>query len=169
MKAMPELVHPENHYEVLALPSPHSACKPIAYQDIKLAYRRALLLHHPDKSTPSKPLTAKPSVDQITLAYKTLLNPTSRCEHDRLLTLKPPSTGVIFQTSHPGLETVDLDELLYDKVEGVWYRGCRCGKERAYVLTEVGLEANAEGGELVTGCQGCSLWLRVMFAVAADG
>ncbi|KAL2040105.1 hypothetical protein N7G274_007008 [Stereocaulon virgatum] len=143
--------------------------EPGSLQDIKLAYRRALLLHHPDKSTPSqKPECSNPTIDQITIAYKTLTDPVARSEYDRLLSLKS-TTGLSAQVSHPGLETVDLDELLYDDARETWYRSCRCGKERAYTITEEELEINTEYGELVTGCQGCSLWLRVTFAVAEDG
>lgn len=72
------------------------------------------------------------------------------------------------QPSHPGLETVDLDDMGYDEKEQMWYRGCRCGKDGAYVITEEELELNAEYGETITPCQGCSLWLRVTFAVADD-
>lgn len=160
----------QDHYEILALPSVQSSRKQLAEQDVKLAYRRALLLHHPDKSAPetTNPPTTKPTIDQITTAYKTLIDPTARSEYDRLLALQSPSTGLSSQASHPGLETVDLDDLLYDEAQGIWYRGCRCRKERAYVVTEEELENNAECGELVAGCQGCSLWLRVTFAVAED-
>jgi len=166
-KTMPGRTTEQDHYDVLALTPPHSTHENVTDQDVKLAYRCALLLHHPDKSKPSQ--ASRPTVDQITLAYKTLLNPTTRAEHDRLQALKFTSTAFFSQASHPGLETVDLDELLYDEGEGVWYRGCRCGKERAYVVTEEELEANVGHGELATGCQGCSLWLKVTFAVAEDG
>ena len=167
--AMPAETENQDHYKVLALPSAQLSRKQLTEQDIKLAYRRALLLHHPDKSTPAqKPGNSNPTIDQITMAYKTLTDPAARSEYDRLLSLKS-STGIPSQASHSGLETVDLDELLYDYVQETWYRSCRCGKERAYVITERDLENNTEYGELVAGCQGCSLWLRVTFAVAEDG
>ena len=166
---MPVKIEEQSHYEVLSLPASQSLRNQLNEQDIKLAYRRALLLHHPDKSTP--PLTApststKPTIDQITLAYKTLISPTLRTDYDRTQALKAPTTT---QTSHLGLETIDLDDLLHDDQQNLWYRGCRCGKERAYTVTEEELEMNSEEGEIVTGCQGCSLWLRVTFAVAEDG
>ena len=171
---MPTKTDEQDHYEILALTSPRPTTKHTSESDIKLAYRRALLLHHPDKSasTPiqtSKSNLCKPTIDQITIAYKTLIDPTARAEYDRLLALKSPSREISSHGSHPGLDTIDLDDLLYDEAEGTWYRGCRCGKERAHVITEAELEENTEYGELITGCQGCSLWLRVTFAVADDG
>ena len=171
---MPESTYTQNHYEVLALPSKPSTSKDLTEQAIRLAYRRALLLHHPDKSRPSltSPPTSKYTIDAITLAYKTLINPRTRSDYNRsLLTSSSSSTTKASpQPSHPGLETVDLDDMGYDEKEQMWYRGCRCGKDGgAYVITEEELELNAEYGETLTPCQGCSLWLRVTFAVAEDG
>ena len=57
----------------------------------------------------------------------------------------------------------------YDAKEEIWYRGChRCGKGGMYVITEEELELNAEYGETITQCHGCSLWLRVNFAVVDE-
>ncbi|KAL8303965.1 hypothetical protein RB597_004681 [Gaeumannomyces tritici] len=67
-----------------------------------------------------------------------------------------------FQT---GIETLDLDDLGFDEVRGVWFRGCRCGNERGFELAEDDLEPAADAGELVVGCRDCSLWLKVHFAV----
>ena len=71
--------------------------------------------------------------------------------------------------SLPGLETVDLDDLTFDEAQAVWYRACRCGHERGFVITEGELDADAEIGEVVTGCRGCSLWLNVTFVATEDG
>ena len=166
---MPVRIEEQGHYEILSLPASQSLRNQLKEQDIKLAYRRALLLHHPDKSTPpptAPSTTTKPTIDQITLAYKTLISPALRTNYDRTQALKAPRAT---QTSHPGLETIDLDDLLHDDQQNLWYRSCRCGKERAYTITEEELDMHTEEGEIVTGCQGCSLWLRVTFAVAEDG
>ena len=172
--AMPQSTLPQNHYQVLSLPTNPSETKDLTTQDIRLAYRRALLLHHPDKIRPiaqssssSSALTPPTtSIDAITLAYKTLINPTSRSEYDRsLLLLTTTVTNKTSLSSHPGLETVDLDAMAYDEKEEMWYRGCRCGRGGMYVVTEEELELNAEYGETITPCQGCSLWLRVTYAV----
>lgn len=167
---MPERTSPQNHYEILGLPSSIPARKDLTNNDIRHAYRRALLLHHPDKSRHSltSPPASQHTIDAITLAYKTLINPSTRSEYDLSLLTPPPATKAPFQAFHPGLETVDLGDMGYDEKEEMWYRGCRCGKDGVFVITEEELELNAEYGETITPCQGCSLWLRVTFAVAED-
>lgn len=79
-----------------------------------------------------------------------------------------------------GLELVDLSD--FDEVEptttstskeeereeGVeWTRACRCGDEKGFRIVEDELEdAQVRGdNEVLVGCQGCSLWLRVGFEV----
>mgnify|MGYP001377384595 CR=1 FL=1 len=149
---------------------------------IKRAYRRALLAHHPDKS---KQLTVSPStrpnsgttvaytIDQITAAYTTLSTPSLRAAYDRsLLTAHKGEAashsqhqGADFQT---GIETVDLDDLDYSEAEARWYRSCRCGNPKGYAFTEADLEESADLGELLVGCEDCSLWIRVQFSVIED-
>jgi diphthamide biosynthesis protein 4 len=48
-----------------------------------------------------------------------------------------------------------------------WTRSCRCGMEKGYVILEEELEdAEQRGeGEVLVGCEGCSLWVRVGFGV----
>ncbi|KAL2351757.1 Diphthamide biosynthesis protein 4 [Cryomyces antarcticus] len=165
-----------NHYVVLGLPHPTQVAS-LTVQDIKLAYRRALLIHHPDKSVASQGTrrsnvdVPKHTVDDITIAYRTLSDPSLRADYDRDLRLQflsavQPDTRE--RTFHSGLETVDLDELNFDEAKSVWTRGCRCGQEQGFVVIEEELEKEAEFGELVTGCRGCSLWLRVLFQTEAE-
>ncbi|KAK3329019.1 CSL zinc finger protein [Apodospora peruviana] len=161
-------------------------------QFIKRAYRRALLSHHPDKQQtkngahPQPPLSPASSssssavrrftVDQISQAFAILSNPSQRAEYDRQLLLVQQqnnsnpnslSGGKLFQT---GIETVDLDDLSFDDSakEVCWYRSCRCGNPRGYLIPEADLEEAADLGELMVGCADCSLWLRVHFAVVDD-
>ena len=177
------------HYEILNLPFPTSTSTTLTKQQLKTAYHRALLQHHPDKtststtsSAPSTPTTTtkytdtssdnskKHTIDAITTAYKTLSDPRQRAEYDARLRLERRNNA---QTSgpdahfHTGLEVVDLEDLHYEETETetVWYRGCRCGDERGFLVTEEDLEREVEGGEVVVGCRGCSLYLRVLFAV----
>ncbi|CAG8023268.1 unnamed protein product, partial [Penicillium nalgiovense] len=194
--------HAVNLYEILSLPFTGSSSTVLSKQQIKIAYHKALLKHHPDKagavaretglggSTNSTP-TSTPNplftrsdgnssrqlytIDQITTAYKTLSDPALRAEYDRSLRLdrlkvaEREKTGNVF---HTGLEIVDLEDLACEEAEGgdgdCWYRGCRCGDERGFLVNEEDLEREAEHGEIIIGCRGCSLWLKILFAVEAD-
>lgn len=179
------------HYEVLALP-------PSFLEDakddqirtlLKQAYHRALLQHHPDKAPKpnSSTLTHQPSsttttsskshptytIDQITTAYTTLSASKSRSEYNiyirNNLTNATSSTPSAFQT---GIETLDLDDLASDESdatgETTWFKSCRCGNERGFVFGEADLEEAGDLGELIVGCQDCSLWLRVCFAIVEE-
>ncbi|GME28397.1 uncharacterized protein LTHEOB_11993 [Neofusicoccum parvum] len=181
-------------------PSSTSATQPHAPAAIKAAYRRALLTHHPDKSPAATPARLPPAqqktaaasqndgaqttttsssytVDDITTAYKTLLDPAARAAHDRALRLRGNNRGGgdadadadAEEEWRLGLEAVDLDDLAFDEAAGgTWWRGCRCGEERGFVVDEEALERAGEVGEVLVGCVGCSLWIRVGFAVAEE-
>lgn len=136
---------------------------------LKRAYRRALLQNHPDKAGDGSKATIF-TVDQITIAFNVLSSSRDRAAYDNSLRLARPADNeghsqTNFQT---GVENVDLDDLPYDEKTSSWYRGCRCGNDRAYVFSEDDLEACGDEGELMVGCLDCSLWLRVYFAVVED-
>jgi curved DNA-binding protein CbpA len=168
-----------NYYEILQLTPSSLDSQQDPSQALKRAYRRALLIHHPDKKSPpstSHPSTKPPAassitVDQISLAYATLSSPSSRSAYDKALltqshaSLANPTTSDSFQT---GIHEVDLDDLDYDAVGEEWFRSCRCGNERGYRFRETDLEEAADFGEVMVGCQDCSLWLRVRFAVVEE-
>lgn len=158
-----------NYYQLLGLENTQYAAV-LASQEVKTAYKRALLQHHPDKqstASPAKPAksvrTASVTVDDIALAYKVLSEPPLRAEYDRWLRANDSSGDVDDRVHRTGLETVDLDDLAFDPASSLWSRSCRCGDERGFIVTEAELEKNAEDGELIVGCKGCSLWLRVLF------
>ncbi|GLB03080.1 diphthamide biosynthesis protein 4 [Aspergillus tubingensis] len=182
----------QDHYEVLNLPFTETPTA-LSKQQLKAAYHKALLKHHPDKApgaiakdvqtsststsslttsdTNSSHTTHRYTIDEITTAYKTLSDPYLRAEYDRSLRLdrarvaEREKTGTVF---HTGLEVVDLEDLACDESDAdaaLWYRGCRCGDERGFLVTEQDLEREAEHGEIVVGCRGCSLWMKVLFAV----
>lgn len=124
------------------------------------------------------------TIDQVTTAYKILADPVAKAEYDRALRLdglgkkggrlnlgtnNADEDDTIFRT---GLEAFDLDEMeieiLSDFGNGgsrIWYHSCRCGADKGFSIREEDLEREAECGEVVVGCVGCSLWARVMFSV----
>lgn len=181
-----------DHYETLDLPFPIPSLTP---QQLKLAYHKALLKHHPDKAKSSSidPTSPSPSlsnptngtnaqsqqqqtytIDQITSAYKTLSTPSLRKSYDLTLrqTRAEQKKGDAF---HTGLEPIDLEDFECEECDGadagggdIWFRGCRCGDEKGFIVTEEDLEKEIETGEVVVGCRGCSLWVKVLFAVDDD-
>lgn len=169
------------HYEILDLPAPLQNEPTLSAQMLRAAYRRALLRHHPDKS--SQPtLNPKPedgaifSIDQITHAFHTLSDPQTRAAYNASLALQHRTAadglgGKSSQGWKTGIETVDLDDLVGNEEETeeqTWYKSCRCGEERGFVVTEEDLEDALQEGEVTVGCRGCSLWLRVLFGVVDD-
>ena len=160
----------ENYYELLGLDLRlHS--ETLSPLELKAAYRRALLRSHPDKKAQqevgSKTTNSSATVDDVAVAYKTLSEPKLRAEYDRWLQSNTEAVRNVFggRPHHTGLETVDLDDLLFDSKATVWTRSCRCGDDRGFIVAETELEKNAEDGEVIVGCKGCSLWLRVLFSV----
>ncbi|CCC06409.1 hypothetical protein SMACR_00624 [Sordaria macrospora] len=176
-------------YEILSL-SPNSDLTPAV---IKQAYRRALLTHHPDKSTQHQHQHAhktslqpnsgtgtgpKPlyTIDQISHAYTTLSSPSLRTQYDASLraSRNHPSLGksgtAVDEDFQTGIDTIDLDDLdsVEDNGKDTWYRSCRCGNERGFALTEEDLEENADLGEVLVQCADCTIWLRVCYVVAED-
>ncbi|KAB8239612.1 diphthamide biosynthesis protein 4 [Aspergillus alliaceus] len=171
-----------DYYEILNLQFTSAT---LTKQQLKIAYHKALLTNHPDKAAnPDLPTSLSsdqpPShnttytIDEITTAYRTLSDPQLRTEYDRALRLdrtkaaEREKTGAVF---HTGLEVVDLEDLGCEE-EGdsaYWYRGCRCGDEKGFLVTERDLEREVEHGEIVVGCRGCSLWMKILFAVEEDG
>ncbi|KAI3401636.1 hypothetical protein diail_9300 [Diaporthe ilicicola] len=179
----PAMAEP-THYEVLAIPKSliEDSNREQILKIIKQAYHRALLRHHPDKTNAAQrtvaaaTATAAPTVDQITRAYTTLSCPAERAAYDRQLSLTrnhaaSPGNGTGGSTSfQTGIETVDLDDLDYSEAGATtrWHRACRCGNEEGFAFGEDDLEEAGDLGELIVGCQDCSLWLRVCFAVVED-
>ncbi|ROT37450.1 hypothetical protein SODALDRAFT_325052 [Sodiomyces alkalinus F11] len=187
---------PQTYYEVLDIsPALLSDQAHQPAQLVKRAYHRALLRHHPDKAKsetanrtpPSAHLTGSNSrgspeftIDQITVAYKTLSDPKSRAAYDLSLYAASASArahgpfghegrhhqgGAGVTSFQTGVENVDLDDLPFDEAQDCWYRGCRCGNDRGFVFAETDLEDAGAAGELLVGCRDCSLWMKVHFAI----
>jgi DnaJ-class molecular chaperone len=160
------------HYQILQLKQKGGR---IDHVELKMAYRQALLLHHPDKNSPTSSISKSVgqtsnqaySVDQITRAFKTLSSTVAKTEYDKSLEWDTGRLNTGPKMNCPaGVETYDLDELCYDNTADIWSRKCRCGDDRAYTLTESDLEKESEYGEIYIACQGCTLSIRVLFDTA---
>jgi len=161
------------HYDVLNLPR-HGDWSRLSKEEVKAAYRRALLIHHPDKApnstlkSPDGPRTPLYSIDDIVIAYETLLDSVKRFEYNQSLD-KDQSYGLSGANGHTGthigVEVYDLEDLEYDERKNVWSKSCRCGDEQGYIMTESDLEKESQSGEIYAGCRGCSLFIKVLFAL----
>ena len=164
-------VHP-THYERLGIANRSD----LTASDVKEAYRRTLLVQHPDKSKQRPTSSTHSSIDQISTAYRTLIDPDKRAAYDRTFGKHTGThTDVSGAVGHAGIESYDLDDLEYKvskEGNGIWSKTCRCGNRDGYMVTEQELEravnrtaATAEVQEVLVGCRGCSLVIRVVFNV----
>ena len=160
------------HYERLGIAN----CSDLTASDVKEAYRRTLLAQHPDKSKQRPTSSTHSSIDQISTAYTTLTDPDKRAAYDR--TLGKHTDAHIDNPGdvcHAGIESYDLDDLdhrVSKEGNGMWSKTCRCGNGDGYTVTEQELErginrtsATAEVQDVLVGCRGCSLVIRVIFNV----
>ncbi|EME80372.1 uncharacterized protein MYCFIDRAFT_31649 [Pseudocercospora fijiensis CIRAD86] len=158
-----------DYYELLGLTGQRQA-QHIPVDELRHAYKRTLLAQHPDKKGAAllpQGKDANTSIDEIAEAYRVLGDAKLRSEYDRRRSIRKGPGNEAEDTRHAGMETVDLSDLEVDEKSEQWIRSCRCGSEPAFVVTETELEKNIEYGELITGCKGCSLWLKVLFSVEA--
>ena len=156
------------HYEVLGLNFDQVGPCGISHDEIKTAYRLALLANHPDKHQEynlAQAMPARYSVDEVTKAYNTLIDPARRLQYNKRLQneLREKDNNAR-ESQHIGVDAIDLDDLDYHSHRKEWYRGCRCG--RSFRITEQQLERHCEDGEIDVECTGCSLLLRVTFFIA---
>ena len=188
---MPHALPTLDHYATLNLlpptlrdPQSHSAAA------IRQAYRTALLKYHPDKAATHLPTSAAeatpspappkhlstppPSIDEISEAYRILSSPAQRRTYDRQL-LSSPATkeksvagsqcAHRYAATEDGIEVIHFSSLQSDG-EGVWWHACgRCADPHGFEIVEENLvDIRAEGAEneVVLGCQGCSMWIRIV-------
>jgi diphthamide biosynthesis protein 4 len=165
------------HYSVLGLQ--RSKSSELSHEDLKSAYRRTLLIHHPDKAASTKPehelkdsangrAKSKYTVDEIVTAYEVLADPVKRAGYDRALSTAengPWTSKNVQNEHHAGVENFDLEDLTYDPDAGQWSKECRCGQKRGYIVTEPDLETESQSGEILVDCRGCSLYIKVLFAM----
>lgn len=163
--------------------------------DLRKAYKIALLAVHPDKqtSTHKGADTATKrnaySVDDVKEAYTVLSDARKRREYNEFLLRNPAllrGDGMARDSGREGnkdgdfvlgLELLDLSDFDEEEVRDghaggesgrvEWTRRCRCGNERGFRIIEEELEDAEKSGEkeVLVGCEGCSLWVRVGFEV----
>ncbi|ODV90759.1 hypothetical protein CANCADRAFT_44398 [Tortispora caseinolytica NRRL Y-17796] len=142
----------KTYYEILGFSSEDH--KTITLDEIKKAYRAALLSNHPDKSR-----NGKLSVDDIQAAYAILSNQHKRSAYDQAL--QGSNYQIYSKQEHS--EVYDLDDLEYDEKLNEWFMGCRCGNKKGFTVNESILEDNIDIGEILIQCLDCSNWIKVQF------
>ncbi|KAG9206122.1 hypothetical protein G6514_004843 [Epicoccum nigrum] len=188
------MAYTKNYYHTLGLcaPSPGSSSSSSSSfrpksAGLRRAYRNALLAAHPDKKAAGASASGPHSVDDVKEAYGVLDDAARRAEYDNWVLRNPhvlssgagagvkegESAGGGYALSQDfvlGLELLDLsdfEERAGEAGEVLWTRGCRCGDQEGFRIVEEDLE-DAEGRgekEVLVGCGGCSLWVRVGFEV----
>lgn len=158
-----------DHYTVLDLWHPESGGKAVDQNEIKSAYRRALLRNHPDKGRGRQVEQLEQpqyTIDEVTEAYNILVNPSTRLQYDETLKIKRRGKNDKNVENHEGVEAIDLDDLVYDSHRHEWRHDCRCGDDSGFRVTEDELRGESDSGEVIAECPGCSLLLRVTYATA---
>ena len=178
------MAYMKNYYHVLGLSAP-STSPPNARPksaELRRAYRIALLKAHPDKKSASSPINQSPrsyTVDDVKEAYCVLDDPASRTEFDNWVLRNPHVLHASAGARDEGVQALSADFVLgldvldlsdFEErggVEGEWIRGCRCGDGEGFRILEEDLEDAEKRGEkeVLVGCGGCSLWVRVGFEV----
>jgi diphthamide biosynthesis protein 4 len=183
----------KDYYAILSLPRP-SPASTLSTAALRRAYKLALLAAHPDTSE-AKGRGAGYTVDDVKEAFAVLCDDKKKVDYNNwflhqglggiggagAIQANQPSTDFIL-----GLELLDLSDFdVLDpefaftatqqdgEVEGgedkqmEWTRACRCGKEQGFRIAEEELEEAERRGEkeVLVGCEGCSLWVRVGFGV----
>ncbi|TEB39786.1 DnaJ-domain-containing protein, partial [Coprinellus micaceus] len=143
-----------DHYQVLSVP--HDA----SVQEIKAAYHRALLQHHPDKQNAlrgSRSSSESIEISVIKRAYETLVSPEKRGEYDVFRRRKDR----IGRAAGPRpAQVISLEEWISvgsggngdeeEEEEGPWRYPCRCSG-----FYEISVSMMERGVHLV-GCSSCS-------------
>jgi len=134
----------QNYYELLQVTRTASPA------EIKAAYHRLLLSHHPDKLDASRDSPARTDVDigRLKEAFTTLFSPESRMKYDSELVHPHLSSS----RSRPAY-IVSLED--FDDLGQVWAYECRCGGQ--YTIGEEDMEKDVH----LIACSSCSeaIWV----------
>lgn len=178
------MAYTKNYYHILGLSAPSTA-PPNAQPksaELRRAYRIALLKAHPDKRAISSAVDQAVrgyTIDDVKEAYRVLDDHKSRTEFDNWVLRNPQILHASAGGGNEGVQTLSADFILgldvldlsdfeeQSGAEGEWTRACRCGDDKGFRILEVDLEDAEQRGEkeVLVGCGGCSLWVRVGFEV----
>ncbi|KAF6754217.1 hypothetical protein DFP72DRAFT_760141, partial [Ephemerocybe angulata] len=131
-------------YEILSIPQNATAA------EVKAAYHRALLQHHPDKQSSAASNGTSP-ISLIKLAYETLLSPESRGTYDSTI-MKKRKAHTTSGGPRPA-QIISLEDWVStsrSEEEGPWRYPCRCSG-----FYEISVDMMERGVHLV-GCNSCS-------------
>ncbi len=134
-----------------------SVARTASSSEIKQAYHRALLLHHPDKRPTSRNGMPNIDVDLLKKAYSILSSSELRAKFD--------ATRAVCSGGPRPAQVVSLEEFteIEDSGEEItWVHDCRCGGR--YIIRENDMER----GQHLVGCNSCSEVVWVGFEVAED-
>ena len=157
---------------------------------MKKAFHARLLQYHPDKQSTTSSAQDEQrgkdipyTIDEIKEAFAILTDGHAREEWEALFArerwrMEPQSTNGRNRGGDNefvlGLEVLDLEDFKERIEDGeggelmaVWTRECRCGVGGGFRVTEHDLEAAVDRceSEVLVGCRGCSLWVRVGFGI----
>lgn len=132
-------------------------------RELKQAYKRALLLNHPDKVQTGT--TSVLSIDSINQAYIQIKHNMRQAGSSNSGTTQYPNSTPNLDASPDFSEIVDLGLMEEHEEHGQfqWTRKCRCGSE--FKLYEVDLESNDDADEIAVQCTDCSIWILVQYSV----
>ncbi|KAK0209012.1 DnaJ domain-containing protein [Desarmillaria ectypa] len=142
-------------YQVLSIS--RSASLP----EIKAAYHKMLLQHHPDKNTFRKKGQACIDVTVIKEAYFILSDPVSRHRYD-VEVLQKRATGGPRPAQVISLDVFDEELLTNGSDHSVWTYKCRCGG--VYTITDDEMEF----GHHSIACSSCSEVIWVGYELAGQ-
>ncbi|KAI5450258.1 hypothetical protein NCC49_003275 [Naganishia albida] len=151
-------------------------------EDIKRAYRRLLLIYHPDKIASSPQGQSQDEdlarVIAITEAYRVLSSPVLREGYAR----SPRSESTDSKRQRNPTRTISLEEFTFHpspssatrealdddddhgarEGEGYYAHPCRCSGQYRISVREL------EEGVDIVGCEGCGEWVGVGYEVVSD-
>ncbi|KAL6706851.1 Diphthamide biosynthesis protein 4 [Coniothyrium glycines] len=179
------MAYTKNYYHILNLQAPDwgSHVSGVAEKELRRAYKIALLNAHPDKQHDVLKHDQREgtySVDDVKEAYAILSDVSKRREYNEFALRNPGILGdkttdggqALSSDFILGLDVLDLSDFVMreDGEEMEWTRACRCGDEKGFQIKQEELEDTERRGEkeVLVGCKGCSLWLRVGFDVEED-